>query len=70
MKMPDRNMINQQHTWAVAPGTFGFCPGGTDHRSRDRRTVGSLEVFWLRMAFPPDASILSRREGQTEGFPR
>jgi len=41
----DRNMINLQHTWVVAPGTFGFCPGGTNHRSRDRRTVGSLEVF-------------------------
>jgi hypothetical protein len=42
MKMPDRNMINQQHTWAVAPGTFGFCPGGTDHRSRDRRIARGL----------------------------
>jgi hypothetical protein len=36
MKMPDRNMINQPHTWAVAPGTFGFCP------SRHRRTARGL----------------------------
>jgi hypothetical protein len=42
MKMPDRTMINQPHTWAVAPGTFGFALGAP---ITVVVTVGPLEVF-------------------------
>jgi hypothetical protein len=32
-------------------------------------TVGPLEIFSAEKAVPPDASVVSRREGQTEGLP-
>jgi hypothetical protein len=47
MKMPDRNMINQPHTRAVVPGTFGFALGAP---ITVLVTVGPLEIFQLRMA--------------------
>lgn len=43
MKMPDRNMINQPHTWAVVSGTFGFALGAAGPAAH-QRGIGRADI--------------------------